>query len=109
MLCPRCKNPNDDCAIHCQWCGARCAPDPKPQKNPQGKTLKQLVKDGDFLLATQLYVEDTGATVKEAEAYIEKLTERAKDARTNRNLAIFFILLFAFIAIMAILESRNLL
>jgi hypothetical protein len=100
MLCPRCKNPNDDCAIFCQWCGARCAPDPQPQKNPKGKTLKQLIKDGDLLLATQLYIEDTGATVKEAQSYIKEFSKQVREAENDKSFWKYWLIFMAVLGLL---------
>jgi len=97
MRCPNCKNPNDSDATICQWCGARCAPEPPPSSNPEGKTLRQLVKEGNSHLATRLYIEETGATVREAENHIKKIKKQLEDRRNDKKvlLGILGLMLFA--------------
>ena len=78
MNCPKCKNPIEDNALICEWCGVLISNE--VQKNTEETTshldveLISLLAKGEKEQAINLYKQKTGETSKSVcKAYIERL------------------------------------
>ena len=76
MNCPTCKNPINDNAMECEWCGASIiSPNASIQNNTdllENKVI-ELVKKGNILHAVKVVKDAKNISLFEAKEYVENL------------------------------------
>jgi len=76
MNCPKCKNPIEDSAALCQWCGAvveNSEMESQNQENGFEETIKEMLSETPYEFVVQYYKETTGKSLEESKYDVFKI------------------------------------
>jgi len=91
MLCPKCKNPIDNNAAVCEWCGANIPQQVLTIKSENNvyqnisfdAELIKTLQAGCYLSAVKDYKDRTGLGLKESKEYVDKLIAENRQILPN--------------------------
>ena len=99
MNCPKCKNPIEDNATICEWCGSNIKIETKNSLSDLNQELLSMSQNK--LAAVKFYHEKTGSGLKQAKDYVDNLFAKNfpnNYIQGNKKGGCFSIILILFIA-----------